>query len=160
MSRYFTHYWRNSTWRYNQDTGEGEPLDQTSGNQFMKRGVSQGDIVYVVTVISGKLYLCGRMVVDEIMPTDAAAKHFGCSVDDLWEADEHLISHDAMPMRFSLSLPFKTTMQLRFPSGRSLKQLKCIAPGQLDSQTLRGVRELDEASAHILDEFLEAQNGK
>ncbi len=56
MSRYFTHYWQNSTWFSNQDNAaDGDLLNHIAGNLFTKRGVEIGDVTYVVTVLSGNL---------------------------------------------------------------------------------------------------------
>jgi hypothetical protein len=151
MPRYFTHYWKNSTWFYNQECETGQLLDHTAGDLFTKRGVGAGDIVYVVTVLSGKLYLGGKMAVLKICKEQEAAQYLGWKVDELWEAGDHLIAESATPMRFDLAVPHQTTVRLRFNGS---KALKFSAPGWLDSQTLRGVREIEEASALLLDELL------
>lgn len=153
MSRYFTHYWLNRTWEYNQkDTSDGDPLDHIAGNLFRQRGVRVGDIVYVVTVMKGSLYVCGKLMVGKICSSDEAAVILGR--EDLWEADEHIVSSAATPMNFDLEMPLKVTQRLRFISGDGIKPLNFKSPGYLDGQTLRGVRELEPASAAELDSLL------
>jgi hypothetical protein len=121
---------------------------------FTKRGVGIGDVIYVVTVLSGDLYLCGKMVAANICDVHKAAKYLGCAPEDLWEASEHVVASRATPMRFDLAVPLTITTQLRFAGRKYSKQLTFVAPGRLDQQTLRGVRELEPNSALELDDLL------
>ncbi len=57
-------------------------------------------------------------------------------------------------MRFDLAVPLMVTAGLRFVTGNKSKPLKFAAPGFLDQQTLRGVRQLEQSSALELDELL------
>lgn len=155
MPSFFTHYWLNRTWERNRKrASDGDLLDHTAGNLFRERGVRAGDIVYVVSVINGKLHVCGKLVVEEIYEKDEAATILGYEPEDLWDADEHIISAEATPMNFNLKAPLKITKQLRFISGKGTKPLKFKAPNYLDEQTLRGVRKLNPASAAELDILL------
>lgn len=155
MSRYFTHYWKNSTWLLQQEIAAGgDILDHTAGNLFKKRGVGIGDVIYVVTVLSGDLYLCGKMVAADICGVHKAAKYLGCAPEGLWKASEHVVASKATLMRFDLAVPLTLTTELRFAGRKHSKQLTFVAPGHLDQQTLRGVRELEPSSALELDDFL------
>ena len=156
MSRYFTHYWQNSTWEMNEEvSGDDELLDHIAGNLFTLRGVSVGDTIYVVTNLSGDLYLCGKMVAGKICDQRTAAKFVGREPEDLWEASEHILAREATPMDFGLKVPLEITARLRFASGKRSLPLKFIEPGgRLDQQTLRGVRELEHSSALELDALL------
>jgi predicted HNH restriction endonuclease len=155
MPHFFTHYWLNQTWERNRKrASNGELLDHTAGNLFQKRGIRESDIVYVVSVIKGLLYLCGKLMVGKICKVNEAAAILGYEPEDLWEANEHIISTAATPMSFNLKVPLKLTKQLRFISGKGDKPLKFKAPNYLDEQTLRGVRELEPASAAKLDMLL------
>lgn len=155
MPRYLTHYWLNQTWERNRiDNSDGDLLDHIAGNLFRERGVRVGDMVYVVTVIKGSLYVCGKLMVGKICDVDEAAAALGCEPEDLWEADEHVLSSAAIAMDFNLKVPTKLTRRLRFLSGDGAKTLKFRSPDHLDGQTLRGVRELEPASAVELDALL------
>ncbi len=156
MSRYFTHYWKNLTWYQHQGTGEGAPLNHTAGNLFRRQGVDVGDVVYVVTVLNGNLYLCGKMIVGMISDAHQAAKSLGCQPEDLWEASEHIVASATTPMRFDLAVPLTVTAGLRFVSRERSRPLEFVVPGQLDQKTLRGVRELEPSSALELDALLPA----
>jgi hypothetical protein len=46
---------------------EGEPLDISAGSVFTKRRLKKGDVVYVLSVDQGRVYLIGRMKVDRIL---------------------------------------------------------------------------------------------
>lgn len=152
MPRYFTNYWLNRTWERNRKrASEGELLDHTASNVFQERGIRVGDIVYVVSVIKGSLYLCGKLVVGKICDIDEAAAILDY---EPWEANEHIIAAAATPMSFTLRVPLNLTRQLRFISDKGHKPLKFKAPHYLDEQTLRNVRELDPASAAELDALL------
>jgi hypothetical protein len=152
MPRFFTHYWLNQTWEQNRKcTPDGELLNHIAGNLFQERGIQTGDIVYVVSVIKGLLYVCGKLIVEKICGTDEAADILGY---DLWSAKEHIIAAAATPMNFNLKVPLKLTRQLIFVSGKVNKPLKFKAPNYLDQQTLRGVRELTAESAVELDSLL------
>ena len=51
-------------------------------------------------------------------------------------------------------LPLAITEQLRFEGSEESKAAHFVEPGILDQQALRWVRELDYASAQLLDKFL------
>ena len=152
MPRYFTHYWRNTTWNdyYDNLNLQGELLDHTADNKFRERGAAAGDVAYVVTVFQGTLYLLGKMEIRAICGTDEAERLLGYRV---WDADDHLIAARATPMDFTRAVALETTEALRF---RGDKPLFFETPGQLDKQTLRGVRELSAESAALLDAQLPA----
>jgi hypothetical protein len=155
MSRFFTHYWLNRTWEWHREDGsEGYLLDHIAGNLFGQRGVCVGDTVYVVTVIEGGLYVCGKLIVGKVCNVDEAAATLRRSPEELWEAEEHIVAASATPMRFNLKVPSRLTRQLTFISGGIPKRPTFKSKDYLDGQTLRGVRELDPESAAALDSLL------
>jgi predicted HNH restriction endonuclease len=152
MPRFFTHYWLNRTWERNRrNASNDELLDHTAGNLFQERGIRSGDIVYVVSVVKGSLYVCGKLLVEKICDTDEAPAILNY---EPWPAEEHIIAAAATPVNFNLKVPLKLTRQLTFISGKQSKPLKFKAPNYLDEQTLRGVRELAPESAAELDALL------
>ncbi len=153
MPRYFTHYWSNQTWNQQKKySDENNLLNHTAGNLFNERGIATGDEIYIVTVIKGRLYLCGKLIVSKICDRDEAAANL--HLEDLWEAREHIIASAATATDFQLEVPVEVTQKLRFKSGKELKPLLFSPADYLNRQTLRGVRELDSESASELDEFL------
>ena len=98
MPRYFTQYWENDWWgekewyRQYRQKEQGKLLNHTAGNLFRKRGVRLGDMVYVVTVLKGKLYLLANLQVAKVCDYAEAADDLG---DDLWLASDHIIASAA-----------------------------------------------------------------
>jgi 5-methylcytosine-specific restriction endonuclease McrA len=108
-------------------------------------------MVYVVTVLKGKLYLLANLQVAKVCDYAEAADDLG---DDLWLASDHIIASAATPMDFNRVVPLEVTQRLMFVSGGNSKPLQFQSPGYLDQQTLRGVRELTPQSALALDQLL------
>lgn len=73
---------------------------------------------------------------------------------EVWKATDHLMAESATRMRFDFEVPLRVAKRLLFQSSKGSKPPLFIEPGVLDKQTLRGVRELDPASARLLDELL------
>lgn len=150
----FTHYWEGKTCqRMFEDGSDGRALDHTAGNLFTQRGVIVGDRVYVVNVVKGILKLIGRLEVGKIVSMAEAEKLMGYEV---WDAPEHLVAKKgtATPMRFKREVPLNITKELLFEGTKSYEPLKFVSEGILDRQTLRGVRRLTDASAHLLESLL------
>lgn len=155
MTRYFTQYWLNRTWYRNLESGgEGALLTHSGSDLFVSRGVRPGDQVYMVTVLNGELYLCGKMEVAKLCSLNEAAEYLGFQPDELWQAREHIVARAATPMSFLLRVPLPLTRRLTFKVGDLTKPLTFESRTHLDRQTLRGVRELDQASARDLDTLL------
>jgi hypothetical protein len=160
MKRYFTHYWTNKNWIYQIENfvkNSGITLRHTASNMFRNRGISKGDSVYIITVKRGQLFLLCKLTVAYICGFEKAARLL--KDNDLWEAEDHIVSESPAPMRreFDVPLPLAITEQLRFEGSEESKAAHFVEPGILDQQTLRGVRELDYASAQLLDMILSAE---
>lgn len=156
MPRYFTHYWTNETWerrrrRWELDS-QGEVLDYAASNRFFKRGIEPGDFLYPVTMMDGRLYLLGRLEVDQLCDLDEAASILG--TENLWEASDYAIASAPTPVHFGLEVPPELTKRLTFIGGNETKPLKFGFDERLDQQTLRGVRGLRPESAAKLDRVL------
>ena len=149
----FTHYWANPTWTSYAKAEEGNRLNHLAGNMFHLRNVKLGDSVFVVTIRAGKLFLCARMMVEQVCSKQEAERILGYAV---WDAEEHLISRDGTPMRFDRMVPEAIVRQLRFGE----KPLRFESADILDRQTLRGVRKLSPESADLLNEFIEQDNNQ
>jgi hypothetical protein len=160
MKRYFTHYWKNTTWD-NQVRGyaleSSKELDHTASNMFRDRGISKGDNVYIITVKRGQLFLLCKLTVGYVCGFEKAARLL--KTENLWGADDHIVAESPAPIRrkFDFPLPLTITEQLRFEGSGESKSPRFVKPGILDQQTLRGVRELDYGSAQLLDKFLSTE---
>jgi hypothetical protein len=154
--RYFTNYWDHRWLKWGQDE-EGEVLNHTAGNQFLKRGVGAGDFLYVVTVEKGRLHLLGRLQVEGIYEQQKAERLL--RTNNLWPATDHAVAIPGTETRLTLDLiiPTDAVRRLRFhATGNKVSSPKFSGPGRLDQQTFRGVRELTESGAILLDDFLVA----
>lgn len=156
MPRYWTHYWKNRTWHAEarHPRAEGDTLDHLAGNEFEKRGVEPGDIVYVVTVLKGHLHVLGRMEVDALVTQEQAEKVL--QTDDLWEAGLHCIAKPGASLRrFDGPCVTQSDAESLLFEGRLGPQSLVIHDdGRLDQQTLRSLRELTPQSAMILDRYV------
>ncbi len=154
MGRFFTHYWsydRNDLEGY---VAAGAMMDHTPGSLFVRRGVKAGDFVYVFSVKRGVLYLLGKLQVGEIVfSTHEAEKRL--QQDNLWEGPEHLIASCCTPAQL-IDVPIQVVEKLQFETASGQTTLKFVEPGELDPQTIRGVRELTYDSALELDRLLPA----
>jgi 5-methylcytosine-specific restriction endonuclease McrA len=156
MARYFTHYWRNATFNLYRDNGdEGKPLDFIVSNQFRLRNIAPGDYVYVISVFHGQLFLVGKLMVNLVCKPVEAALILSKHIEDLYSGDDVIIAKSATGQHFNVSVDLTVTKKLRFVNpANELRMPVYVSEDCLDNQTLRGVRELSPASAHLLDQFL------
>jgi len=151
MKRYFTHYWKKETCDSARERLEGHELDHTAGNMFLQRGVAAGDTVFIVTIRRGVLIVISRFEVEKTMSQFEAEQFFAYKV---WEANDHLLAADetSAVCDFDREVPPQVARELEFFSGKSTKGLCFVDETLLDSQALRGVRELTPDSAKMLEE--------
>jgi hypothetical protein len=85
MTKYYTHYWSRDNCDFWRDVRkqEGEPMLHTAGELFERRGVCEDDVVYIVTIGEGILFLLAKMTVLKIVLRDEAVRLMGTT--DLWE---------------------------------------------------------------------------
>ena len=154
--RFFTRYRTNEQWFREQEEIEHNPqarfFDRTASNIFRKRGVSTGDRLYLVTVISGRFYLAGKMEIGEIISLGEAARRFPDK--RLFQVSDHLLARRVTPLDYTREVSLQLTARLLFFKGGREATLKFSKPGWLDSQTLRGIREMTPETAKRLDELL------
>jgi hypothetical protein len=161
MQNCFTHYWRGDTCNFHVEKRlEGYLLDHVAGSMFVPRGVTVGDRIYAVSTLRGELYLIARMDVGEIVFSDSEARKL--LNYEPWPGREHLIAAEntGTPMIFDRVVPVSLVRELRFETPNGPQPAKFAGPGQLDRQTLRGVRQLTPTSALLLDELLVAPKSK
>jgi hypothetical protein len=154
--RYWTCYWREKYWFVNE---EYAPVE-SAGGSFRRRGVSGGDVMYVISQRAGQLLLGGRMTVQEIVPREEAVRRL--KNNGLYGADEWVMGQrgSGTPLHHNRQLAPEVTKQLRFKSGQSVKALFFINDRDLDRQTTRIVRELTAESAALLNEIIEMTDGQ
>ena len=108
MKRYFTHYWKNTTWD-SQVRGyaleSNNELDHTASNMFRVRGISKGDSVYIITVKRGQLFLLCKLAVGHVCGFEKAARLL--KTENLWEADDHIVAESPAPIRRKFDVQMK-----------------------------------------------------
>ncbi len=144
--RSFMHHWKNRLWRSDVNP-ENEPITGANGNIFSKRGISAGDVVYVVTLREGQLYLGGRITVGRIGPPA-----------DGFEAAERIEAENNSGTRLKLHRRLVPVLSEKLhivsKDGES-RGLRFVTPTDLDRQALRVMPELTPASAALLDLIIE-----
>ena len=83
MARYYTHYWKSAT-AWDQ---VGSLLNHTASDAHTMGRVKAGDVVWIVTVIDGRLWTAGRLVVEKSTSQREAERRFGAR---LWNAKYHV----------------------------------------------------------------------
>lgn len=153
---FFTRYRTNEQWFEEQEALEHNPqarfFERTASNIFRKRGVSVGDHLYLVTTISGRFHLAGKMEVGEILSLDEAMRRF--PTRRLFKVADQIIARRVTPLDYSREIPLTIAARLLFYKAGKLATLKFAKPGVLDSQTLRGIREMPQETAKQLDALL------
>jgi len=154
MARFWTCHWQFRYWRPNINP-ENQPVDSSGSNTFSKKGVSVGDIVYVVSLSEGHLYLGGRMLVKRIISRPEAVRLW--NNDNLYEAREWVVDPEQRGTLLHLHrrLSPALTRRLRFESKAGVRPLCFVSDSELDNQATRGVRELTAESAALLDQIIE-----
>lgn len=154
--KFFTRYRTNEQWFEEQEKLERNPqarfFDRTASNIFQKRGVSIGDCLYLVTTISGRLHLAGKMEIGEILSLDEATRRF--PTRRLFQVADQVIARRVTALDYAREIPLAMTARLLFFKAGRLATLKFSKPGWLDSQTLRGIREMPQETAEKLDALL------
>jgi predicted HNH restriction endonuclease len=153
MTRFWTCHWQNRFWRPDINA-EHKAVCHSAGNSFKKRGVSRGDVVYVVSLMEGQLFLGGKMSVDRILTYREAVDFFGHA--NFYNAEEHVIGVDGSgtPLNLHRRLSPALSKQLRFESKTGPKEPFFVSDTELDNQATRGVRELTPESAALLDRII------
>ncbi len=146
MANAFTIYWGRKGWR---DLSTGDPLRGAGGNHFHGK-VIPGDRVYVTNIKSGVLRLLGAFTVSRV--TRAAE---GRPPDLNWEANEYLWPEIGSATGFALrELSLEDVKSLRFKDGADRVAMDRQAPGQVERNAMRQVRQLEPASAQVLENAL------
>jgi predicted HNH restriction endonuclease len=152
--RYWTSYWRYPNWAKN---AEYESVAVSGGNSFRRCGVSAGDVLYVISQLSGQLLLGGRLTVGDIVSRDEAVRI--TQNNELYDVDEWVVGEQGSgtALYHHRQLEPEVTKRLRFVSGPSdpAKPLTFVNDRDLDRQTARGVRQLTLESSSLLDEIIE-----
>lgn len=155
MSKSWICHWQYKGW--NPDVnGEYEPLCSSGNNTFTKRGVKAGDVLYIVSLFNGQLYLGGSMTVKRLVSRAEAVKVF--KTENLWEADEWAIDDDrtGTPLNFHRRLAPSLTRRIRFVSSKDGEKGLCFEDERnLNGQATRSLLLLTSETTDLLDKIIE-----
>jgi hypothetical protein len=154
MASYWTCHWQFRLWRDDINT-EFDLIDGSGSNVFRKRGVAPGDMVYVISLSEGLLYLGGRMPVKRIVSRAQAVRILGSNT--LYEADEWVVDEDrtGTPLHLHRRLAPAVTKQLQWILADGSERGLCFVDRtHLDGQATRGIRRLTPESAELLDQII------
>ncbi|MFD3163927.1 hypothetical protein [Herpetosiphon sp. NSE202] len=158
MTRYFTHYWTNTTWEEARSQA-GAPIGYLFSNFFRTKSIQAGDEIYVVTNIRGNIYLLGKHVVGQIGDRESIRRLLGWAADEMVDDTDHSSASHATAMDFDRMIPLEIAKKLQFWSGRRNSRIRSNlafkTPTIIDQQTLPQVRELTAESAALLDDYLQ-----
>lgn len=142
MTRHFMLYWplKLVNYRY-----YGEPLTSIAHDHL--RTVAAGDVVWVVTLRAGDLFLAGRMLVADVVDMDAESSR---PVERLRAARWVAVGHHDMaePMQLVNLNELGLTFSLRFVSVAD--RLRMNRRGKLNVLSLVHLRRLTDESAALL----------
>ena len=122
---------------------------------FRKRGVSSGDIVYIVSVLDGILLLGGSMTVDEVVSRAELVRRRNSN--SFFDVAEWIVAKPGTGTRLDLHReidPALTRKLLVASRNAQPKHLFFRADDKLDGQTTRGIREITAESAELLNQII------
>jgi transcriptional regulator with XRE-family HTH domain len=170
---HYVHGWRRETFEYNRHNSR---LVHVAGEQFgrLVDPISRGDVIWVVSILSGALRLHGHMTVasrSDLLPGDPhpSATIFTqreaerlLNAPDLWSASEHLLSPqlDGGARLADLAVDDAAVRGLRFRQGSGrLTDVAFDRRGGVSPQAFRSVRVLTPESAATLERVWKAHAG-
>jgi 5-methylcytosine-specific restriction endonuclease McrA len=154
--RFWTSHWQYRLWRTEVNTAF-VPLRCSGSNHYRQRGVSVGDVVYILSIHNGQLYVGGRIPVAKIVSRTQAIRLIGR--ETLYHADDWVIPPQGGGTRLHLYRRLEPALskRLRFVSAAGKpKGLAFVSASALNNQTTRHIRELTRESAGLLDRIIDA----
>ena len=167
----YTVFWSNHRCQALERHGLGARLTVLFGGphlsqpNFRRAGVNEGDFLYPVRVLSGSLYVLGRMRVRQLISLEDSQT--GATLDTYlqrypqWRwlqescTNEVVVGQDGTPLRLDLVVPPDLLERLTFSSRRKERTLKHVQDGRLTyTISLQGIYRLSEPSAAELAELL------
>ena len=159
MRSHYTYLWTGQEFRLHESDGP-RPLVHAGSNRFLDRGVQPGDFLYIWSYLQGKLYVIGRIEVDEVGPLERIRTRLRYLRSDNPYSD-HVVARSPMSKQFNTTVPLKIILKLRFiDPGGQVKSVVLRPDGRPEPQTFRGVRRIQPASAALLDVLLRLRGPK
>jgi hypothetical protein len=140
--RHFLQYWK----EHENNLGIGTTLDHSASAQFKR--VRQNDVLWIVTLIDGRLTLLGTIIVGKVVRQEEAEALFG----DVWEAPLHVIPKEGTEMKSIKADIHALAPALRFNSERD--RLILANRSRTDGKQLQILRELTPGTVQQLQTVL------
>jgi hypothetical protein len=151
QNRKWVTHWQNSTLNARTNGDEFTAINRSRSNVYRERGVAPSDVLYIVSILYGKLLLVGRMVVQQLRDVPVDERGFGADISAL------AVSGSGSKMHYRRALETKLSRQVAFLSGKGTKPLCFVGDtDRVDPQATRGVREIDDATARLFDDIIAA----
>lgn len=152
----FMYGWDRRWQEYERDGMAGSPLVHAASDNFDRRGIEIGDVVYVVANRDGRMILVGRLTIDHLVSREEAEVRLGYEVIDkrahvLTDAPETLV-------RFDREIPERVARALRSERGARVA-FESETDYRLSAQALMPMIRLTSESAAALDRLLEHMPG-
>ena len=144
QERHFLQYWVPE--QVAKDLATGRELEHGGSNQYDLRGVSVGDVVWIVTVRrTGQFILAGRIGVDQIVTHDEAVAMF--PDNEVFDRRLHIVaSRENAELMAEIEID-DIAEELRFDSDQDRLTL---VGGRVDAKQLQTMRRLTAGSASLI----------
>jgi transcriptional regulator with XRE-family HTH domain len=151
----YIYLWTRKEYEIHQESAEAT-LCCAGSNQFRKRGVRNGERLYIVSCFGGDLYLIGRLDIGTLCSSEEANEISGDpGFDFSWAADWAFANPDEeRPMRFGLIVPTSQVRQIRFEGDKPPVFQDGEDASLPDPQSFRGVRRITPQTADLFDRLL------
>ena len=147
MQSNYLSYWKPRT--ADHQLKVGGRIGHIASNQYGK--VQKGDVVWLVTIRSGNLYLIGRVQVGKVTDQREASELLGTT--DIWESSVHILAAEGTDKPISNILITLIAPDLRFisPTGRDRLTIK---DGFIEAGQIQSMRLMTEKSSILLHAVL------
>ncbi|GAB1420695.1 hypothetical protein MASR2M15_08070 [Anaerolineales bacterium] len=129
--------------------GRGKYADYVSGSGLDQ--LKPGDVLWLINLYLGQLYLIGRMAIDFVVDNEEIARELVATGEDDWQEGEwYAITnrYAREQMRIVNLMPYLDQIYLESKTRRSL-----LVDGQVEMNQIRNITRISDASAHLLDEW-------
>lgn len=139
--RHFIQYWKH----YDSVRELGTPLTFSASSQFLRRGVSPKDTLWIVAIINRRLTLLGTLRVAKILDDVQAKRRFG---DSVYQASTYAVPIKRTEVFITEIDIQELTEDLRFLGGTD--RLPESDSNTVDGRRFQSIRELSPDSAKLL----------
>ena len=135
----------------------GDPHFHTGGDDYIKKAVQSGDILFTIIIKKGIIYLIGKLFVGKILSYEQAKEILLDKYEPINKSDHIFAKPETITnFRKDLIIPLEILQKIRFKSRKMVLPL-ILKNGKVDGQAI-GLREITNDSADLLDSLLNIVN--